>query len=90
MKIIKLRFGTNKKLNAKVRWFGNRSGEGLVRLENGDCVFVHWSSIAKNLKTKLSKPFRDEKKVWCVLFKDQKIVVDIFKDSHFIQVSAVY
>jgi len=30
---------------AKIRWFDNLSGEGMVRLSNGKCVYFHYSSV---------------------------------------------
>ena len=30
---------------ALVRWFDNLSGEGMVRLEDGSCVYVHYSAF---------------------------------------------
>ena len=30
---------------ATVRWFDNLSGEGMVRLADGSCVYVHYSAF---------------------------------------------
>ena len=67
---------------ATVRWFDNFSGEGVVRLENGENIFIHHTALYKNFPLK--------KDFYCrILFPKQNIYVKVFRDSHFTQIEEV-
>lgn len=74
--------------NGVVRWFDNRSGEGFIRVGEKS-IYVHWSAIANHIENGPDDCFKSPKKLWCVLFKNQKVKVQIIEDSHFTQISAV-
>lgn len=69
---------------ATVRWFDKRSGEGMIRLADGSCAYVHYSAISPNLTKRFDKDV-----FWRLLFDGDEIEVKIFEDSHFRQVQEV-
>jgi cold shock CspA family protein len=72
-----------------VRWFNNKAGDGMIRVD-GISHFVHWSAVAKGLsKRDNTLSFKDEKSVWAVLFKGQRVKVKIIEDSHYTQIEEV-
>lgn len=73
--------------NGVVRWFDNRSGEGVIRVGEKS-IYVHWGAIAAELNGP-ENCFKNPKKLWCVLFKNQKVKVQVFEDSHYIQICKV-
>lgn len=60
----------------KVRWFDDLKGEGLIRDENGNSFYVHYSAIDSEKKRK-------------VLRKNKNVKFQLLEDSHFAQVSKV-
>ena len=78
------------KFNAKVSWFDNKSGEGMVKLDNGSLAYIHWSTIANSINTELNEPFKNEKKVWCILFEGQELTVRVILDGHINHVYKVF
>jgi cold shock CspA family protein len=74
-----------KNVKGVVRWFDNRSGEGMIRVGKKS-IYTHWSAIAQGLNMDCS----GERNAWCVLFKGQEVTVDVIEDSHFTQISKVY
>ncbi len=82
-----------KKVQGIVRWFDNKSGEGMVRVGEKS-IYCHWSAIVKGLETGLEYPHKadhvDNKQVWTVLFSGQKVLVEVFEDSHYTQIDGVY
>lgn len=58
---------------AKVHWFDNKSGEGMIKLENGENVYIHYSAIES-----------DEK--WKTLKDGQPCKVQIIEDITFKQI----
>lgn len=37
-------------IKGKIRWFDSLSGNGVVRLDDGKCMAVHWSAILDSRK----------------------------------------
>ena len=70
-----------------VRWFDNISGDGMIRVGNKS-IYVHWSAIAKGLKGP-KDCFKRPKALWCVLFPNQKVKVQVFEDYNYIQIDKV-
>lgn len=60
----------------KVRWFDEVKGEGLVRGEDGQSFYVHYSAIDSEKKHKN-------------LNENSKVKFQLVEDSHYIQVSRV-
>lgn len=58
----------------KVRWFNDLRGEGLVRDEEGNSFYVHYSAIESSKKRKSLK-------------KNKMVKFQLLEDSHFTQVS---
>lgn len=59
-----------------VRWFDDLKGEGLIRDENGNSFYVHYSAIETNKKRKSLK-------------KGREVKFQLLEDSHFTQVDRV-
>lgn len=53
-----------------VRWFDNKSGDGIIRVGKKS-IYVHWGAIASELNGP-ENCFKNPKKLWCVLFKKQQ------------------
>lgn len=79
-----------KRIKATVKWFDNLSQEGMIRLPDGSSVYVNNDPVHGYLLNGGSfqglfmpaiqgKPYE--------LKQDQKVIVEIFEDSHFRQVS---
>ena len=60
----------------KVRWFDEVKGEGLVRGEDGQSFYVHYSAIDSKKKSKNLK-------------ENKKVKFQIVEDSHYIQISKI-
>jgi len=73
---------------AKVRWFDNLSGEGMIRVGKKS-IFVHWSAIANGMKDGPANCFKRPKLLWCVLFPNQDVQVQIIEDYNWTQISKV-
>ena len=63
-------------VEGKVRWFDDLRGEGLVRDEEGNSYFVHYSTIISDKKRKTLK-------------KDKKVKFKLIEDSHFTHVDKI-
>lgn len=63
-------------LEGKVRWFDDLRGEGLVRSDDGDSYYFHYSSIENEKKMKS-------------LRKSSKVKFKLVRDSHFTQVHII-
>ncbi len=59
-----------------VRWFDDLKGEGVIRDENGNSHFVHYSAIETDKKHKTLK-------------KGKEVKFQLLEDSHFTQVDKV-
>lgn len=59
-----------------VRWFDELKGEGVIRDENGNSFFVHYSAIESEKKRKTLK-------------RGKEVKFQLLEDSHFIQVDKV-
>jgi cold shock CspA family protein len=59
-----------------VRWFDDLKGEGLIRDENGNSFYVHYSAIETDKKRKSLK-------------KGKEVKFQLLEDSHFTQVDKV-
>ena len=55
---------TQKFQKATVHWYDDQSAEGLIKLSNGDLVYIHGSAIVDK------KPIVDGQAVEVVLFED--------------------
>lgn len=70
---------------AKVRWFDNLTGIGVVRLEDDTCVKVHYSAIFNEWY----EPGQHLTFFHRMLWQGQEVEVRIFEDSDFRQVQEV-
>lgn len=59
-----------------VHWFDEKSGEGMIRSENGESYYVHYSAI-------------DSEKKWRSLKDKEKVKFQLVDDVTFSQVSRV-
>jgi CspA family cold shock protein len=59
-----------------VRWFDELKGEGVIRDENGNSFFVHYSAIETEKKRKNLK-------------QGKEVKFQLLEDSHFTQVDRV-
>ena len=57
----------------KVRWFNDLKGEGLIRDEEGNSFYIHYSAI-------------ESKKRWKTLKKNRKVRFQLLEDSHLAQI----
>jgi len=70
-----------------VRWFDNKSGEGMIRdNETKKSIYVHYSAIDMGCKR---TPTTSKRKCWAVLFAGQKVSIKIFEDYNYIQIAYV-
>ena len=65
-------------LNGKVRWFDKLKGDGLIRSDQGDSFYFHYSSIESKQKTKHLS-----------LERNQEVQFKLHEDSEFTQVLKV-
>jgi cold shock CspA family protein len=77
---------------AKVRWYDNLSGEGFVRLENGESVFFHFSSLVDQLTPKelpegRLHAFPSDYERGFTLEGGTPVMVEVYRDTHWKQVS---
>jgi len=70
---------------AKVRWFDTLRGEGLVRLPDGESVFIERSAILPDTN---KYQFSDENEAFLDkhVYQGQEVMVQVIEDSHFTQV----
>ena len=59
-----------------VHWFDEKSGEGMIKAENGQSYYVHYSAI-------------DSQKKWKSLREKRKVEFQIIDDVTFAQISKV-
>ena len=59
-----------------VRWFDELKGEGVIRNENGESFYVHYSAIESNRNRKSLK-------------KGKEVKFQLLEDSHYTQVDKV-
>ena len=59
-----------------VHWFDEQSGEGMIKAENGDCYYVHYSAI-------------DSKKKWKSLKEKKRVQFQLIDDVTFTQIARV-
>lgn len=57
----------------KVRWFNDLKGEGLIRDEEGNSFYIHYSAI-------------ESKKRWKTLKKNGNVRFQLLEDPHFTQI----
>lgn len=60
----------------KVRWFDDLKGEGLIRDEEGNSYFVHYSTINSNENRRTLK-------------RNKKVKFKLLEESHFTYVSDI-
>jgi cold shock CspA family protein len=60
----------------KVRWFDEVKGEGLIRDEEGNSFYVHYSAIESDKKIRNLK-------------KNKEVKFQLAEDSHYVQVYKV-
>lgn len=60
----------------KVQWFDDKAGEGMIRSENGEQYYVHYSAIDNTTK-------------WKTLKQNKKVKFQVIDDATFVQVSKV-
>ena len=60
----------------QVQWFDDKAGEGMIRSENGEQYYVHYSAI-------------DNKAKWKTLKQNKKVKFQVINDATFVQVSKV-
>lgn len=71
---------------ATVRWFDGLAGEGMVRLEDGKCVYVHFTAIEGISKNNHHYPLASDVPSLKAL-DGKECMVEIFEDSHYRQIS---
>ena len=76
---------------ATIRWFDGQRGEGMVRLENGESVYVHFTAFYtpsdRNFHYPTSEAAQDRLNE--IFHKDAPVEVEITRDSHYTQVSKI-
>jgi hypothetical protein len=77
---------------AKIRWYDKLSGEGMVRLENGESVFFHFSSLVDQLNPRKLPAHRchafPSDYDWSFsLENDMTVQVQVYRDEQFKQVN---
>lgn len=74
--------------NATIRWFDSMTGEGFVRLDDGSCVFVHFTAIDSINKNNYHYPAECDKiKLTEMMRNGRACLVDVFEDFNYRQVS---
>lgn len=74
------------KHNAIIRWFDALSGEGMVRLNNGRSVYIHFTAIESINKHNHQWP-TDADKTRLSKIQGQQCLVELIEDTTFVQVS---
>lgn len=76
-------------LQAKIRWFDSLKGEGMVRLNDGRSVFVHFTAIQGINKHNSQWPTsEDQMKLQDI--SGMRCLVDLVEDTTFEQVSLCF
>ena len=72
----------NKRYKGTIRWFDTLRGEGLVRMENGESIFIERSCILpagdRYKYTEENEAFLEEH-----VYQGQEVFVRVLEDSHF-------
>ncbi len=78
---------------AKLRWFDAMAGEGMVRLEDGSCVFVHFTAIQDDRMTSdnYAYPSKHDQDLFKVIMTNNvDCQVEVYQDENYSQVSKLY
>lgn len=76
-------------LQAEVRWFDYTSGEGMVRLNDGRSVFMHFTAIQGIDKNNHQWPTNDDQ-LKLRLIAGKRCLVDLIEDTTFTQVGLCF
>jgi hypothetical protein len=73
--------------DAKIRWFDRLSGQGLVRLNTGESIYIHWTAI---VNPKLYGWDLQDDKIQAMLsdvIPSADCYVNVHRDSHYNQIN---
>jgi cold shock CspA family protein len=81
-----MQYDYNKPYKGKIRWFDSLRGEGLVRMENGESIFIERSAILVG-DDKYEYSEKNEAILDKHVYQGQEVYVRVLQDSHFTAIS---